>query len=102
MSILIAVIAILIFSFFSYRPFCQFICPFGFFSWIAERISIFRIRIDKEKCTECGACIKVCSLEAAKGRVNEKIVPADCFSCARGLRMCPEDAVKYGMRSILQ
>ena len=94
-SILIAVDIILVFSFFIYRPFCQFICPFGFVSWIAERISIFRIRIDKEKCTECGACIKACPLEAAKGRVSGKIAPADCFSCARCLKVCPVDAVKY-------
>ena len=95
-SILIAVIVILVLSFFMYRPFCQFICPFGFVSWIAERISIFRIRVDKEKCTECGACIKACPLEAAKGRVKGKIAPADCFSCARCLNICPVDAVKYG------
>ncbi len=94
-SILIAVVAIIIFSFFTYRPFCQFICPFGFVSWIAERISIFRIRVDKEKCTECGACIKACPLEAAKGRVKGKIASADCFSCARCLRVCQEDAMKY-------
>lgn len=96
-SILITVILILIFSFFTYRPFCQLVCPFGFVSWIAERISIFRIRIDKEKCTECGACIKACPLEAAKGRVKGKIAPADCFSCARCLNICPVDAVKYGL-----
>lgn len=95
MSILIAVVVILVLSFFAYRPFCQFICPFGFVSWIAEKISVFRIRIDKEKCTECGACIKACPLEAAKGRVYGKIAPADCFSCARCLNVCPVDAVKY-------
>jgi NAD-dependent dihydropyrimidine dehydrogenase PreA subunit len=95
-SILSAVIVILIFSFFTYRPFCQFVCPFGLVSWIAERISIFRIRIDKKKCTECGACIKACPLEAAKGRVMGKLAPADCFSCARCLNICPVDAVRYG------
>ena len=94
-SILIMVIAIIVFSFFTYRPFCQFICPFGLVSWVAERISIFRIKIDKDKCTECGTCIKACPLEAAKGRVNGSIAPADCFSCARCLNVCPADAVKY-------
>ena len=94
-SIFTAVIVIIIFSFIVYRPFCQFICPFGFVSWIAERVSIFRVRIDKEKCTECGACIKACPLEAAKGRVTGRIAPADCFSCARCLNICPVDAIKY-------
>jgi len=94
-SILLTVIIALLVSFIIYRPFCQFICPFGFVSWIAERFSIFRVRIDKEKCTQCGACIKACPLEAAEGRVNGKKMPADCFSCARCLNVCPVDAIQY-------
>lgn len=95
LSIWLTVIISLLVSFIIYRPFCQFICPFGFVSWIAERFSIFRVRIDKEKCTQCGACIKACPLEAAEGRVDRKRLPADCFSCARCLNVCPTDALKY-------
>ncbi|MCP3666030.1 MAG: 4Fe-4S dicluster domain-containing protein, partial [Gammaproteobacteria bacterium] len=78
-----------------YRPFCQFICPFGFISWIAEQFSIIRVRIDKDKCTQCGACIKACPLEAVKGRILDKRLPADCFSCARCLNVCSFDAIRY-------
>ena len=95
LSILLTVIIALGGAFIIYRPFCQLICPFGFISWIAERFSIFRIRIDKDKCTQCGACIKVCPLEAAKGRVAGNKLPADCFSCARCLNVCPVDAIQY-------
>jgi len=94
-SILLTVIIALLVSFTIYRPFCQFICPFGLISWIAERFSIFRVRIDKEKCTQCGACIKACPLEAAEGRVDRKRLPADCFSCARCLNICPVNAIQY-------
>ena len=94
-SILLTVIIVLLVSFAVYRPFCQLVCPFGFISWIAERFSIFRVRIDKEKCTQCGACIKACPLEAAEGLVNGKKMPADCFSCARCLNVCPVDAIQY-------
>jgi Pyruvate/2-oxoacid:ferredoxin oxidoreductase delta subunit len=94
-SILLTVILASLGSFIVYRPFCQFICPFGFISWIAERFSIIRVRIDKDKCTECGVCIKACPLEAAKGRVYAKRLTADCFSCARCLNVCPVDAIQY-------
>jgi len=94
-SILLTVIIVSLVSFIAYRPFCQFICPFGLISWIAERFSIFRVRIDKEKCIQCGACIKACPLGAAEGRLNRKILPADCFSCARCLNVCPVDAIQY-------
>ena len=95
LPVLLTIVLALLFAFFMYRPFCTLICPFGFLSWMAERISWKKIRIDKETCTECGACVKACPLEAAKGRVEGKIFSADCFSCARCLNVCPTDAIKY-------
>lgn len=82
-------------SFFFYRPFCRIICPFGLISWIAEKISLFRVRIDKAACTECGACIRACPSTAAEDRVHGKRFPADCFSCARCLNVCSQDAIHY-------
>jgi NAD-dependent dihydropyrimidine dehydrogenase PreA subunit len=95
LSILITVVVSLILGLVIYRPFCQFICPFGFLSWIAERISLYRVRVDHDTCTECGNCIRACPIEAAKGRVEKKKFPADCFSCARCLNTCPVDAITY-------
>jgi ferredoxin len=94
-SILLTIVFALLGSFIVYRPFCQFICPFGFISWIAEQFSIICVRIDKNKCTECGVCIKACPSEAAKSRVYAKTLKADCFSCARCLNVCPVDAIHY-------
>ena len=78
-----------------YRPFCQLNCPFGFISWMVERFSIYQVVIDKDKCNQGGACIRVCPLEAIKGRLDGNVLPADCFSCARCLNVCPEDALQY-------
>jgi len=95
-GVLTTVVIALAGSFFVYRPFCRFVCPFGFVSWIFERFSITRVRIDKERCTRCGACISACPLDAAQGRVYGRNLPADCFSCGRCLNVCPVDAVRYG------
>ena len=95
LSILLTVIIALLGSLLVYRPFCQLVCPFGFVSWIAERLSIIRVRIDREKCTQCGACMKACPLDAAKDRVEARLLKADCFSCARCLNVCPVDAIRY-------
>jgi len=93
---LVTVVVSLTLSLFIYRPFCHLVCPFGFLSWIAERVSLTRVKIDHEKCTECGLCIKACPTQAAKGIVADKLFAADCFSCARCLNVCPQDAIRYG------
>ncbi len=93
--ILLTIVMFLTLAFFTYRPFCHLICPFGLISWIAEKFSFYRVIIDEEKCTKCGACIKACPLHAAKGKVESKTFSADCFSCARCLNVCPVDAIHY-------
>jgi ferredoxin len=99
-SILITVFTVLGVSLIFYRPFCQFICPFGLLSWMVERFSFYRVTIDTQACTHCGACAKACPLPAMDGRLKERPFPADCFSCARCLNVCPVDAIKY--RSVLK
>jgi ferredoxin len=94
-SITLTIVIVLAGSFIIYRPFCQLVCPFGLISWITERFSIFRVVIDKKKCTQGGTCIKVCPLESAKGLVYGNKLPQDCFSCARCLTVCPQDAIHY-------
>ena len=91
------IVLALVVSFGFYRPFCQFVCPFGLLSWFLERVSIFRVKIDRGRCIQCGACIRACPLDAAKDRVAGKVLPADCFSCARCLNVCPTDAIHYGL-----
>jgi len=96
MSMLIAVIAALLLSLGVYRPFCQFVCPFGLVSWILERVSLIRVKVDRSRCNKCGACIRACPLEAAKHRVEGNLLAADCYSCARCLNVCPSEAITYG------
>jgi ferredoxin len=96
LSILLTVVLALVVAIFIYRAFCQLICPFGFLSWVVERFSIAGVRVDQERCTECGACMRACPSEAAEGRVYAKRLAADCFSCARCLNVCPVDAIRYG------
>jgi ferredoxin len=94
-SILLTVVVALGLGLVIYRPFCQFICPFGFVSWLAERISFVRVRVNHDRCGGCGACAIACPLESAKHLVDGKRFGADCYSCARCLRVCPDEAIQY-------
>ncbi len=94
-SVLITIIVVLPLSLIIYRPFCQFICPFGLLSWTLEKFSINKVKINHELCTKCGACINACPTQTTKGMIEEKKILADCFSCTRCLKVCPVDAIKY-------
>lgn len=94
-SVAVTIFAVLSAAFVVYRPFCQFICPFGLISWLVERLSLTRVQIDADRCTHCGACTHACPLEAAEHKVAGRIFAADCYSCARCLNICPEDAISF-------
>ncbi len=78
-----------------YRPYCLFVCPFGLFSWLIQDLSIFKIRVKKDTCLDCGKCGWACPTRAAEGILKGKTFKADCFSCARCLNACPNDSLKY-------
>ncbi len=84
-------------SLFVFRPFCQFICPFGLYSWILENFAANRIKIDNDKCTQCQQCVKACPTEAMKEIVakRRKYFLPDCWSCGKCIEECPTKAIEY-------
>ncbi|MGL4369831.1 MAG: 4Fe-4S binding protein [Spirochaetota bacterium] len=84
---------ILLLSFFTYRPWCHFLCPFGFAGWTGEMISVFRIRVDRDTCISCGKCIKSCPSHAMDGIWKNKRFRPDCFLCGVCIENCPAQAI---------
>lgn len=93
---------VLIGGFLIRRVWCRF-CPTGFSVAALNQFKPFKalpflyIDKDEEKCTKCGVCKRVCTVQ-----VNEvyeqkggKIGTSQCMLCARCVEMCPyEDALK--------
>jgi polyferredoxin len=94
-SILVYIVATFILSYLFYRPHCYLVCPFGLFSWLLEKVSVYRVRIDQGKCTDCKACVNACPGLAMKGAYERKLFSADCFSCGECLDSCKFDALFY-------
>ena len=78
-----------------YRPFCKYICPLGAFYSIFNRVSVYRYRVDVEKCVHCGKCAKACQME-----VNPVDNPnsAECIRCGRCKKACPTQAIHCGIK----
>ena len=81
---------LLIASLFIYRPWCQFLCPFGFISWLVEQFSLLHPRINWEVCKQCQLCVKACPTQAMADIYSGKKLHADCFACGDCLAACPQ------------
>lgn len=76
-----------------YRPFCRYLCPLGaIYGWF-NPIAFYRFRVDKQTCTECGACQKVCKLDIP---VWKKPNSVECIRCGDCKNICPQKAIKNG------
>lgn len=75
-----------------YRPFCKYICPLGAIYSVFNPISVFRYRIDQEKCTNCGACAKVCKMQV--NPVQNANHP-ECIRCGQCKKTCPTGAITF-------
>ena len=64
-----------------------------------NKINIFEVRIDPEKCSQCKKCIRECptfslnesSLESGKPLMT-------CTRCAQCIDACPQEAISYHIK----
>lgn len=73
-----------------FRPFCRYICPLGAVYGLFNKISLFRIKIDSEKCIKCGACQKNCKLDIPVWKNPDSM---DCIRCGECKKACPKNAI---------
>jgi len=76
-----------------YRPFCKYICPLGAVYSVFNPISVFRYRVDGDKCTRCGACARTCGMGVDP--VRDANHP-ECIRCGRCKKVCPTGAISSG------
>ncbi|WP_287155392.1 NADH-quinone oxidoreductase subunit NuoF [Candidatus Solincola tengchongensis] len=57
--------------------------------------ALITVKINQEVCTGCGACARICPVEAISGEKKEphSIDPQVCIRCKLCLSRCPEEAI---------
>lgn len=87
---------IIIGSILMFRFFCRFICPLGALYGLFNHFSVFGIKLEKDKCTDCGLCVSKCKVDIRK--VNDH----ECINCGECISVCPTQAISWkGSKFIL-
>ena len=93
----VAILLVTVFlSILIYRPFCKYICPLGATYALFNRASLYRLRVDKDQCVNCGLCAKTCKMGVDPVKTPNS---AECIRCGDCARACPKNAIHLGVRN---
>lgn len=82
-------VAIMVACVFIFRMFCRFVCPLGALYGLFNRISVFGVKIEEDKCTHCNLCVNHCKMDI------KKVGDAECIACGECVGVCPTKAIKW-------
>ena len=81
------------------RTQCTFFCPFGAFQSLFNHLSVFDVRIDRARCTDCVTCRRACPtfvLDAAAVQAGR--AGSACMKCGACVDSCTRDAVVWHVK----
>ena len=70
------------------RPDCAAACPAGALTTVEGG----GVRLDRDKCISCGACVKACTIAALQWD-EEDGVPIPCIFCGQCVDFCPNGVI---------
>ncbi len=85
---------ILLASVFMYRPFCRFICPLGAIYGFFNKIALLGVKVEKDKCVDCGLCVAHCKMDI------KHVGDHECINCGECISVCPTKAIVWKGSSI--
>ena len=106
-------ILVLTFAILIKRPFCRLLCPLGAMLGLLNRITQLQLKVDTEKCNECGICQTVCPMDISQVTSSLSQVSCrkpqatgflainsfDCIKCLKCSSACPQNAISGFMNT---
>ena len=91
---IVTFLVVTIWSWKSGRGYCNTVCPVGTVLGLLSTKSVFKIKIDADKCVNCGLCEKNCKAEAVDFK-EHKFDYSRCVSCMNCIGVCKKDAISF-------
>lgn len=96
------VLALFLFDLFVVKNgWCGHVCPLGGFYSLVTKPSLIRIDYNREKCTECMNCVKICPESQVLhmvGKHSALVSSGECINCGRCVEVCNDDAINFSLR----
>jgi len=78
---------------------CTTFCPMGALCSLSNKINVFDVRIDREKCSSCMKCTTVCpTLSLEKSDVEKGRPAMTCMKCGKCIDSCTKNAINYHIK----
>ena len=92
------VLVLLAINYFAHRFWCRSLCPLGALLGLFSRFRLVARKVSAS-CNSCGACVKLCPLQAIPAESPLTTLSGECSLCGTCLSVCPQHAVSYGLKN---
>jgi polyferredoxin len=78
----------------------RYLCPFGILFSLTSQWAPVGLKVDRDKCSSCGLCTRVCPAEAVSLRgkgETARIENRYCLECFLCQEACPRGAISFGV-----
>jgi polyferredoxin len=81
------------------RTQCAYFCPFGAFQSLFNRINLFEIRFDRDKCVDCTLCQTACpTMALSVESIREGGTLLNCMKCGACVDSCKKGAAVWHLK----
>ena len=82
-------VSFIVSAIFIYRVFCRFICPLGALYSLFNKFCLLGIKLNRDKCVDCGKCIAKCKMDI------KHVGDRECIQCGECIDVCPTKAITW-------
>jgi ferredoxin-type protein NapH len=83
---------------------CGHLCPLGAFWSVVGKVGLVRVRFNRDTCTHCGECARVCPEPQVLNlkRLDQvgMVYSGECSNCGRCTALCPEGSLRFDLRAL--